>query len=114
MGGGPGACHVATLHAIQDIRPRSAAEAVEVQIGGKTVGILTPVQSANMLPLVKHIEARGKTPAVRARITGSPIKVEITIYAIKSQEADAEWLASMGPVAPRVAISSRSEFEWDD
>ena len=112
--GEAGAAYVATLHAIQDIRPRSAVEAVEVQIDKKVVGILTPVQSANMLPLVKHIEARGKTPAVRARVTGSPIKVDITIYAIKSQEADAGWLASMGPITPRTVTHQRADYEWDD
>lgn len=109
-----GATHAATLHAIHDIRPRSSVEAVEVQIDGKVVGVLTPVQSANMLPLVKHIEARGMVPVVRARVTGSPLKVDITIYAIKSQEADSAWLDSMGPVVPRVATPTRQAYEWDD
>lgn len=114
FGRGAGATYTATLHAIHDVRPRSSVEAVQVQIDGKVVGVLTPAQSANMLPLVKHIEARGKVPVVRARVAGSPIKVDITVFAIKSQEADPTWLDSMGPIVPRVTTPSRADYEWDD
>lgn len=114
FGRGAGATYTATLHAIHDVRPRSSVEAVQVQIDQKVVGVLTPAQSANMLPLVKHIEARGKVPVVRARVAGSPIKVDITVYAIKSQEADPTWLDSIGPIVPRVATQARASYEWDD
>jgi len=60
-----------TLHAIHEIRPRSAFETVEVRLDGERVGILTPTQAGNLLPLVKHVEDRGQVPVARATLKGT-------------------------------------------
>jgi len=107
--------HVAaTLRAIHEIRPRSAVETVEISIDGERVGILTPTQAANMLPLVKFFEERALVPVCRAVVKGSPLKADVTLDVVKSQDADRAWLGSFGnpvPAAPKVA---RAEYEWDE
>lgn len=105
----------ATLHAIIDIRARSAVEAVEVQVGGNAVGILTPTQTANLLPLVKFFNDRHLVPVACATLKGNTIKADLTLHVAKAQDVDPGWLDSHGPAflatAPKV---ERAEFEWDD
>ncbi|SNS42634.1 hypothetical protein SAMN06309944_0206 [Micrococcales bacterium KH10] len=106
--------HVAaTLHAIHEIRPRSSVETVEIDIDGERVGILTPTQAANMLPLVKFFEERGIVPVAKATVKGSSLKADVTLNVIKAQEAEQDWLDSFGPPLPPKPIVSRGS-EWDD
>lgn len=107
----------ATLHAIQEVRPRSVVDAVEVRINGERVGILSPTQTANMIPLVRHVEARGKTAVARASVTGSVIKADVVLYTAKASEVTTEWLDAVGPLAPITVEHTppaRPEPEWDD
>lgn len=102
-----------TLHAIHEIRPRSAVESVEVRIYGERVGVLSPAQSTNLLPLVRYIEKRGLVVVSRASLSGSVLKADVVLNCIRADEADTDWLARLGPVAPR-SIDGRAADEWTD
>lgn len=102
-----------TLHAIHEIRPRSAIEAVEVRIYGERVGVLSPAQSTNLLPLVKYIEERGLLVVARATVSGSVLKADVVLNCIRADEADADWLATLGPVVP-TPVEGREADQWDD
>lgn len=104
----------ATLHAIHEIRPRSSVETVEVRISGERIGILSPTQSANLLPLVKHVEARGLLPVTRATVKGNQLKADVTLRVQKAQEIDPAWLDTLGPPLPPKPRESRPDYEWDD
>lgn len=84
-----------TLHAIEEVRPRSTVEVVEVRLDGLPVGILSPTQTANLLPLVKHIEAQGHTVVARAALKGNALKAELTLFTIKAQDANPTWLNTL-------------------
>lgn len=102
-----------TLHSIHEIRPRSAFEAVEVRLDGERVGVLSKVQSENMLPLVKHVEARAKTAVARAVVRGNQLKADVVLFVAKSQDVNPEWIDGLGPVAPRsVEFEKRPEPEF--
>lgn len=90
----------ATLHAIVDIRPRSAVEAVQVRVGDEPVGVLSKVASENLLPLVKHVHSAGKVSVARATLRGNTLKADITLHVAKAQDLDPAWVASIGPVVP--------------
>lgn len=111
-----GAHVAATLHAIEEVRPRSVVETVEVRIDDERVGILTQTQSANILPLVRHVEARKLTPVCRAVVVGNSLKADVTLHVVKAQDVDEEWLDSLGPIAPRAAEHkpTRADYEWDE
>jgi hypothetical protein len=104
----------ATLHTIHEMRPRSAYEAVEVRLDGERVGVLSKVQSENMLPLVKHVEARAKVAVARATVRGNKLKADVVLFVAKSQDVDPAWIDSLGPVAPRSAeYKGRPDPEWE-
>lgn len=88
-----------TLHTTQEARARSAIETVEIRLDGERVGILTPTQAANMLPLVKHVEQRRLLPVARAILKGSPLRADVVLHVAKAQDVDPAWLQSLGPVA---------------
>lgn len=104
-----------TLHAIQEIRPRSAYEGVEVRLDGERVGVLSKVQSENMLPLVRHVETRAKLAVARAVVRGNKLKAEVILFVAKSQDVDPQWIESLGPATPRSAeYEKRVDFEWEE
>ncbi len=107
-----------TLHAIVDIRPRSAVDAVQVQIDGRPVGILSPTSTANVLPLVKYVAERGMAPVARATLKGNALKADVTLHVSKAQDVDPAWIMTLGPVTQPIPspepASQRPEFEWDD
>lgn len=103
-----------TLHAIHEIRPRSAYEAVEVKIDGQRVGVLTRQQSENLLPLVKYIEDRAMVPVARATLKGNQLKADVVLHVVKAQDVDQAWLHSLGPAATPESRHTRPDFEWDD
>lgn len=106
----PVAC---TLHSIHELRPRSAFGAVEVRLDGERVGVLSKVQSENMLPLVKHVEARAKTAVARAVVRGNKLKADVVLFVAKSQDVAPEWIDAVGPVAPRsVEFEERPEPDF--
>lgn len=103
-----------SLHAIVDIRPRSAVEVVEVRVEDGPVGLLTTLQSTNILPLVKFLEARQLTAVARATLRGNSLKADIALHVAKSQDVDPAWLEALGPELPHESQASRPAFEWGD
>ncbi|WNM25288.1 DUF2510 domain-containing protein [Demequina capsici] len=103
-----------TLHAIHEIRARSATETVEVRIDGERVGILSPTQSANLLPLVKYVEERGQTAIAHATLKGNSLKADVTLDVLKAQDVPDVWLAALGPKTVDLNRPRRPEYEWDD
>lgn len=104
-----------TLHAIHEMRARSAFEAVEVRLDGERVGVLSKVQSENMLPLVKHVEARAKVAVARAVVRGNKLKADVVLFVAKAQDVEPSWIEALGPPAPRSAeYHERRDDEWQD
>lgn len=107
-----------TLHKIVDIRPRSAVDAVQVQISGAPVGILSPTSTANLMPLVTFAEERGKTAVCRATLKGNTLKADVTLHVAKAQDVDPTWLMTQGPARaaaePAPSAEPRPAFDWDD
>lgn len=96
-----------------DFRPNSAKKRVNVYLDEDQVGWLSDVQSANVLPVVQHINERGKVAVAKGVIGGSPLKAEVVLYVARAADVTRDWLDSLGePVAGRSA--KRREFEWDD
>lgn len=89
-----------TLHKIIDIRPRSAVEAVQVQVAGQPVGVLSPTSTANLMPLVTFAQERGLTPVCRATLKGNTLKADVTLHVAKAQDVDPTWLMTQGPAMP--------------
>lgn len=111
-----GTNHVSVvLRSITEVRPRSTAELVQVELGGKRVGRLTDVQSKNLLPLVKYIEARGKLPVARADIIGTTLKADVVIMCADASEVDHAWLESLGPeIKKPTEVIPGPDWDWDD
>lgn len=96
-----------TLHAIVDVRPRSTVDAVQVQIDGEPVGILSPTSTANILPLVRYVNERGMTPVGRATLKGNALKADVTLHVSKAQDVDPTWIMALGPAAESDQLTER-------
>lgn len=89
----------ATLHSITEQRPRSTVELVAVDIEGGQVGVLSPTQTANFLPLVRRAESEARTLTCRASLRGNSLKADVALHARKAHEfddAELEELFSVG------------------
>lgn len=109
--------YAATLRVIHEVRPRSAYEAVEVQIDGKRVGTLSKVTGAQVIPLVALIEGAGRIPVVRATVAGNELQAEVKLRLIRAAEARQDWIQELrtAQVGPRIPTNPRGdEFDWDD
>ena len=112
--------HVAaTLVSINEIRPRSSYEAVQVEIDGQRVGVLTKLQSGKLLPLVRHVEERGLLPVVRAKVTGTRLRAEVVLSTVTADSVDDDWIDALGPATGPANIdqgdpTARPDFDWDD
>ena len=111
-----GVNHVSVvLRSVTEVRPRSTAELVQVELGGKRVGRLTDLQSKNLLPLVKYIEARGKLPVARADVIGTALKADVIVMTADASEVSHEWLESLGPEIPTpTEVLPGPDWDWDD
>lgn len=100
--------YAATLHVIEEVRPRSSFTTVEVRIDGQSVGILSKISAEKLLPLVELIEGRGLVAAVRASLKGNSLSAEVTLNVITSAEADPHWIREIEerPLVPRSAEST--------
>lgn len=78
----------ACLRAVIEQRPRSTVEVVAVDIDGQQVGILTPTQTANFLPLVRRAESEGRALVCRASLRGNSLKADVALHARKAHELD--------------------------
>lgn len=96
-----------------DFRPNSAKKRVNVFLDEDQIGWLSDVQSANVLPIVQHINERGKVAVAKGVIAGSPLKAEVVLYVARAADVTRDWLDSHGE--PTTAQSAKQrEFEWDD
>ena len=78
----------ASLRAVTEQRPRSTVEVVAVDIDGLQVGVLSPTQTANFLPLVRRAEAEGRNLVCRASLRGNSLKADVALHARKAHELD--------------------------
>jgi collagen type III alpha len=78
----------ATLRPVIEQRPRSTVELVSVEIDGEPVGLLSTMQTANFLPLVRKAESEGVRLGCRASLRGNALKADVALHARKSHELD--------------------------
>lgn len=84
-----------TLHSATEARPRSTVELVEVRLDGHRVGVLSPTQTANLLPLVAFVEQRGRVAVARALLRGNALKAEVIVYVQRAQDVEPSWLEAI-------------------
>jgi hypothetical protein len=88
-----GECWVhATLHEIAEQMARSAKTLLEVRINGAVVGKLTPKMSAELLPVVRHLAARGALSVARAILKGNSLKADVVLHAVRANQVPQDWL----------------------
>ena len=78
----------ASLRSVTEQRPRSSVELVAVDIDGHQVGVLSPTQTANFLPLVRRAESEGRALMCRASFRGNALKADVALHARKAHEFD--------------------------
>lgn len=78
----------ATLRSVTEQRPRSTVELVAVDIDDQQVGVLSPTQTANFLPLVRRAESEARRLMCRASLRGNSLKADVALHARKAQEFD--------------------------
>ena len=78
----------ARLRRVTEKRPRSTVELVVVEIDGRAVGVLSPTQTANFLPLVRRAESQQVGLVCRASLRGNALKADVALHARKAQEMD--------------------------
>ena len=90
----------ASLRSVVEQRPRSAVELVAVDIDDGQVGVLSPTQTANLLPLVKRAEGEGRRVVCRASLRGNSLKADVALHARKVHELDEKELAELFAASP--------------
>lgn len=80
-----------TLHMI-DIGVRSVQPRIEVRLDGQRVGELTKSSSEKYIPVVRHWDDLGLDTVAHARIDGSSIAVQMTLFAARAHELSEEEL----------------------
>ena len=85
----------AALRSVIEQRPRSAVELVAVDIDGQQVGVLSPTQTANFLPLVRRAEAEGRQLICRSSLRGNTLKADVALHARKAHELDDQALEQL-------------------
>jgi hypothetical protein len=83
---GSDAVVAASLRAVTEDRPRSSVDLVAVDIDEKQVGLLSPTQTANFMPLVRRAEAEGRQIVCRASLRGNTLKADVALHARKAHE----------------------------
>lgn len=78
----------ASLRSLTEVRPRSTVELVAVDIDGRQVGVLSPSQTANFMPLVRRAEEEHKKVYCRASLRGNSLKADVALHARKAHELD--------------------------
>lgn len=87
----------ARLRVTTEHRARSDRTVIQVELDGAPVGILSPTQTANLLPIVERAEALGKTPVARALVRGNALHAEIVLDAVKATDLDPATLELLNP-----------------
>lgn len=78
----------ASLRSATERRPRSLVDVVAVDIDGQQVGVLSPTQTANFLPLVRRAESEGLVLTCRASLRGNALKADVALHARKAHDFD--------------------------
>ncbi|MFT4227955.1 HIRAN domain-containing protein [Micropruina sp.] len=99
---------VATLHE-QALVGRSTRCRVAVQIGGQSVGVLSPTMSDHFLPIVRSGEAAKKVVACRAVVAGNAAKADVVLDAARSADLDPDWIGTH--LAPTGEIVRHSDHD---
>ncbi|ARU46737.1 hypothetical protein [Corynebacterium silvaticum] len=84
-----------TLH-IDTVGVRTKLEAIIVELDGAPIGELTKGSSEKFITAVKHLEGLGLTCGCMAKIKGSSVAAEVTLYAKKAHELTEEELNPTG------------------
>lgn len=112
----------APAHFIATLRPtqmgtRTFYDTVQVLIDGNEVGTFSRAMGEQTAPLVKLIEAAGRTPVARATIEGNALRVEVKVRMQRAAEFDHDRVRELQRIARerRASSNHRGEtFEWDD
>lgn len=78
----------ASLRSVTENRPRSTVDLVAVDIDGQQVGVLSPTQTTNFMPLVRRAEEERKKVYCRASLRGNTLKADVALHARKAHELD--------------------------
>lgn len=108
--------YVATLHPIQ-MGSRSFYDTVQVLIDGNEVGTFSRAMGEQTAPLVKLIEAAGKTVVARATIEGNALRVEVKVRMQRAAEFDHDRVRELQQTARErnASTNHRGEaFDWDE
>jgi collagen type III alpha len=90
----------ATLHVFRDENTRSPKDMVEVRLDGRRAGQLTPAMSAEFVPIIRQLEHAGRVTAAKVVVKGNQIKADVVLYAAKTGQLDATWIAANLPATP--------------
>ncbi len=90
----------AALRSAVDVRPRSRARIVGVEVDGRRIGVLSDIQSRNMLPLVQAVEASGRLAVVRAEVDGMVLIPQVVVSCQTADEVPTGWWATNGVEVP--------------
>ena len=71
---------------------RSAKTLVEVRVNGEAVGRLTPRMSEEVLPVVRHLAARGALAVARAILKGNSVKADVVLHPARANQIPQQWL----------------------
>ncbi len=99
---------VAALRSAVDVRPRSRARIVGVEVDGRRIGVLSDIQSRNMLPLVQAVEASGRLAVVRAEVDGTADGARVVVSCQTADEVPTGWWATNGVEVPRGGAGAAS------
>lgn len=88
----PGTPVAVELRPVTEQRARTEARVVQVELDGERVGILSPVQTKNLMPIVEHLEASGLRCMARAVVVGSSLHAEVVLYTVKASDDIDSWL----------------------
>lgn len=82
----------ASLHVIEERRPRSTRRVVEVRVEGDPVGKLTDLMSDQTAGLVDELEQHGVTVACHARVVGNSLAADVKVYPPRREKISNAWL----------------------
>lgn len=106
---GPDSYAIATLQLTSRmLKNGTTRENVTVYIDGDQIGELTPATSEKLAPAIRHLDDCGYATATWARVKGSPVAIEVTLYAAKAHEIPVEWFSSLPVTVPTLGNGSRS------
>lgn len=108
--------YVATLRPTQ-MGSRTFYDTVQVLIDGNEVGTFSRAMGEQTAPLVKLIEAAGKTAVARATLEGNALRVEVKVRMQRAAEFDHDRVRALQELARerQANTNHRGEtFEWDD